>query len=114
MMFVGISYPSDLNLQNGVCKLNYMKIASVNVSYLCTAILKLITEIRIKEFMCQPRGQKFHLSAHNYEWNLERTSNFSQQVFCKELLEESILHITPLSYLLHTLLKDNCMCLQEE
>ena len=24
------------------------------------------------------RGQKFHLSAHNYDWNLERTSNNSQ------------------------------------
>ena len=24
------------------------------------------------------RGQKFHLSARNYEWNLERTSNSSQ------------------------------------
>ena len=69
--------------------------------------------------------QKFHSSSRNYEWNLERksyssqitwTSNSSQstrpigQVLWKELLE----HITPLCSLLHTLLKDKCMCLQDE
>ena len=80
----------------------------------------LITGIIIKEFMCQPRGQIFHSSALNYEWNLGRTSNSSQsthpvgQVLCKELLEEVILHITPLRSLLHTLLKDKCMSLQDE
>ena len=45
-------------------------------------------------------GQKFHSSASNYEWNLEKTSNSSQsthpvgRVLWKELLEEVILHIT--------------------
>ena len=45
----------------------------------------------------QGRGQKFHLSARYYEWNLERTSNSSQsthptgQVLWEELLEEVIL-----------------------
>ena len=43
------------------------------------------------------RGQKIHLSARNYTWNLERTS----------------IHITPLCSLLHTLLKDKCVCLQD-
>ena len=63
---------------------------------------------------------KFHLSAHNYEGSLERMSNSSQsthpvgQVLWKELLEEVILHITPLCSLLHTFLKDKCMCLQDE
>ena len=32
----------------------------------------------------------------------------------EELLEGVILHITPLCHLLHTLLKDKCMCLQDE
>ena len=46
------------------------------------------------------RGRKFHLSAHNYDKNLERTSNSSQstcpigQVLWEDLLEV-ILHITP-------------------
>ena len=39
------------------------------------------------------RGQKFHSSALNYEWNLERTNNSSQsthptgRVLWEELLE---------------------------
>ena len=36
------------------------------------------------------------------------------QVILGNLLEEVILHITPLCSLLHTLLKDKCMCLQDE
>ena len=58
------------------------------------------------------RGQKFHPSARNYEWNLERTSNSPQStcpegtVLWEELLGEVILHITPLCSLLHMLLKD--------
>ena len=50
------------------------------------------------------RGQKFHSSTRNYEWNLERTSNSSQstcpvgRVLCKELLEEVILHIKTLMF----------------
>ena len=53
------------------------------------------------------RGQKFHSSAHTYEWNLERTSNSSQstrpigRVLWKELLEDVIFHITLLCSLLH-------------
>ena len=49
------------------------------------------------------RGQKFHLSARNYEWNLERTSNSSQsthptgRVLWEELPEGS--HITYYSLL---------------
>ena len=53
--------------------------------------------------------QKFHSSARNYEWNLEKTSNSSDRV-----IQEVILHITPLCSLLHTLLKDKCMCLQDK
>ena len=51
---------------------------------------------------------------------LERKSNSFQnthpvgQVLWEELREEIILHITPLCSLLHTLLKDRCMCLQDE
>ena len=53
------------------------------------------------------RGQKFHLSARNYEGNLDRTSNSSQstcltgRVLWEELREEVLLHITPLCSLLH-------------
>ena len=46
---------------------------------------------------------------HNYEWNLERTSNSSQAL----VLSRKSLHITPLCSLLLTLLKDKCMCLQD-
>ena len=66
------------------------------------------------------REQKFYSSAHNYEQNLERTSNSSKstrlvgRVLWDELLGKVILHITPLCSLLHTLLKDKRMCLQEE
>ena len=66
------------------------------------------------------RGQKLHSSACNYEWNLERTSNSSQstrpvgKVLWEELLDEVIINITPLCSLLHKLLKDKCMCLQDE
>ena len=53
---------------------------------------------------------------------LERTSSSSQsthpvgQVLWEELLEDVILHITPLCSLLHMLFKDKCMtlCLQDE
>ena len=68
--------------------------------------------------MC--RGQKFHSSARNYEQNQERTSNTSQstrptgRVLWEKLLWEVISHITPLCSLLHTLLKDKCMCLQDK
>ena len=49
-----------------------------------------------------------------------RMSNSSQsthpvgRVLWEELLEEVMLHITPLSSLLHTLLKDKCMYLQDK
>ena len=36
------------------------------------------------------------------------------QVLWEELLEGVILPITPSCYLLHMLLKDKCMCLQDE
>ena len=51
---------------------------------------------------------------------LESMSNSSQsthptgRVLWEELLEEVIIHITPLCSLLHTLLKDKCMCMQAE
>ena len=66
------------------------------------------------------RGQIFYLSALDYEWNLERMSNSSKSTrpvgrgLWEELLEEVILHITPLCSVLHMPLKDKCMCLQEE
>ena len=64
------------------------------------------------------RGQKFHSSTRNYEWNGERMSNSSPStrpvVLWEELLEEVILHITPLSYLLHTLLMNKCLSLQDK
>ena len=66
------------------------------------------------------REQKFHWSASNYEWNLKRMINFFQctcpvgWVLRKDILEEVILHITPLFSLLHTLLNDKCKCLQDE
>ena len=59
-------------------------------------------------------------SAHYYERNLERMSNSSQstrptgRALWGELLEDVILQITPLCSLLHTLLKDKSMCLQDE
>ena len=36
------------------------------------------------------------------------------RVLWEELLNKAKLHITPLCSLLHTLLKDKCMCLQDE
>ena len=66
------------------------------------------------------QGTKFHLYARNYKLNLERMSNSFQstrpigRVLWIELLEEVILHITPLCSLLHTLLKEMCMCLRDE
>ena len=66
------------------------------------------------------RGQNFHSPARNYEWNLESTSNSSQsthpveRVLWEEILEKVKLHITSLCSLLHTLLKDKCMCLPDE
>ena len=69
------------------------------------------------EPLCSPspfRGQKFHLSACNYERNLERTNNSSQstrpvgRVLWERITRGS--HITLLCSLLHTLLKDTCMC----
>ena len=39
-----------------------------------TSLFKMGTSLKGKNF----RGQKFHSSARNYEWNLERTSNSSQ------------------------------------
>ena len=60
------------------------------------------------------RGQNFHSSARNYQLNLKRMSNSSQSTRPTELLEEVILHITPLCSLLHMLLKDKCMCLLDE
>ena len=71
-------------------------------------------------FLIWVRGKKFHSSARYYDWNLERTSNSSQrtcptgQVLWEKLLEEVISHITLLCSLLHTLLKDKCMYLQDE
>ena len=58
------------------------------------------------------RGQKFHSSASNYECNLERMSNSSQST--RPVGVEVILHITPICTVLHMLLKDKCMCLQDE
>ena len=64
------------------------------------------------------REQKFHSSARNYKWNLERTSNSCQsthsagRVLWEELLEEVIL--LPHVLNLHTLSKDKCMCLQDK
>ena len=61
------------------------------------------------------RGQKYLSSAHNYKWNLERKSNSSKStrttgwVLWEELLKEVILHITPLSSILHRLLKDKTL-----
>ena len=65
-------------------------------------------------------GKKFHSSARNYGGNLERTSNSSLSTglvgreLWDELIEQFLLYITPLCSLLHTLLKDKCMCLQDE
>ena len=78
-------------------------------------------ESNLKMFtLFRPRGQTFHSSTCNYKWNLERTSNSSQStrpvglVLWEELLEEVKLHITPFCSLLHTLLKDKLMCLQDK
>ena len=43
---------------------------------------------------------------------LSDSGDKNRRVLWEELLEEVILHITPLCSLLHTLLKDKCMCLQ--
>ena len=62
-----------------------------------------------------PAGDKN--STRYYEWNLERMSDFTQstrpvgQVLWEELLED---FITPIYSLLHTLLKDKCLGLQDE
>ena len=63
------------------------------------------------------QGTKIPLAACKYEWNLEKTSNSSQstrptgRVLWKELLEAVMLL---LMFIIHTLLKDKCMCLQDE
>ena len=93
---------------------------------------KLIKILRKKNGIWQ--GTKIPL-IRLYLWaNLERMCNSYQstgpagRVLWEELLEEVILHITPLCSLLHTLLsskqytlwifvrvlRDKCMCLQEE
>ena len=66
-------------------------------------------------------AKKFHSPARSYEWKLERTSNFPHSsrpvgpVLWDELIEEVILHITPLWSLLHILLKDcECVCRNSE
>ena len=66
------------------------------------------------------RGQKFRSFTRNYERNLDGMSNSSQstrptgrRVLWEELLEEVILHITPLCSLLHMLLKDKCKWMSE-
>ena len=59
------------------------------------------------------QGTKVPLVTCNSERNLGRTSNAVGRVLWEELLVEVILHITPLCSLLHTLLKDKCMCLQD-
>ena len=69
--------------------------------------------------MTNSRGQKFHSSARNYEWNQERSNSSKStrpvgQVLWEELLEGVIIHITPLGSLLHMLLKDKCMCLKDK
>ena len=77
------------------------------------------TDIRVCYGNSQPKHAKTELCGQTR--NLERTSNSSQstcptgQVLWEDLLKEVILHITPLHVcsLLHTLLKDKCMCLDE-
>ena len=51
----------------------------------------------------QPRGQKFHLSACNYNQKLERTSNSSQRTHPALERNTRGSHITSLCSLLHTL-----------
>ena len=63
------------------------------------------------------RGQKFHSSALNYEWNLERTVILPKALVrptgrVGRITQGS--HITPLCSLLHMLLKDKCMCSEDE
>ena len=82
--------------------------------------LKVYNSLKCAKYETCPcgSGQKLHSSARDYEWNLERQSDSSQSthptgVLWEELLKEVILHITPLCSLLHTLLKDKCMGLQD-
>ena len=71
----------------------------------------------IKTYTKKRREQKFHSSACNYEWNLERTSNSSQSTRPIGQVDECFTrgsHITPLWSLLHTLFKDKYICLQDK
>ena len=58
--------------------------------------MNLIFCVEFRKCNIHGRGQKFHSSARNYEWNLEKTSNSSQSprptgpVLLEELLEEVI------------------------
>ena len=58
-------------------------------------------------------GDKNHSSTRNYELNPVELNPVGL-VLWEELLEDVILHITPLCSLLHTLLKNKCMCFQDE
>ena len=49
----------------------------------------------------------------NFCGNPAQSTHPVRRVLWKELLEE-VIHITPLCSLLHTLLKDKCMCLQDD
>ena len=94
-------------------------------------VSKLKRSLLMSKSVTLPHCRKSHVTAQmslsnqetkirNYEWNLERTSNSShrthpvRRVLLKGLLEEVLLHITHLCSSLHTLLKDMCMCLQDE
>ena len=56
------------------------------------------------------RGQKFHLFAHNYKWNLEIEGGV---IHPRARITQGS-HITPLCSLLHTPLNDKCMCMQDK
>ena len=54
------------------------------------------------------RGLKFHLSARNYEWNLERMRNSPhssgpvKRVLLDELLEEVITYYSPIFFIAYS------------
>ena len=82
---------------------------SMKILLILISAWKLSDHLIIKWYLSHLRAQKLYSSARNYEWNLERMSNSSQstrpvgRVLLEEILEEVILHITPLCSLLHTL-----------
>ena len=85
-------------------------------------LIKLLTEHHLK-FLSLKRGctgssestlVKYHIVGNHMTRLNYPTITPTGRVLWEDLLEEVILHISHVCSLLHTLLKDKCVCLQDE